>query len=363
MTRLAIAHSSATTVEIGGRELLYFGGCDYLGLAHDPRVVEALRGAALRFGVSAGASRETTGSASAHEALEADLARWLGFEAAVLLPDGYTANLAAAQALAQDGGVALIDQHAHPSLFDAAAAARLRVLPFAHGRSDRVLELLSGVDPAPAVVMTDSAFPLRGEIAPVAELAAAVEDHPGAWLVLDDCHGTGVLGACGRGALERARVSSPRALVTSTLSKALGCYGGFVAGSREAVERVRARSQLYFTTTPIPPALAAAASAALELAFASDARVRRLRENVAYVRERNAKLAHGGELPVLAIELASAECMRATETAMRGAGILAPYVRYPGGPAEGCIRVAISAAHAKDDLDRLLTALAPHLGA
>lgn len=361
MARLDIERSTATTVVLGGRELTYFGGCGYLGLAHHPDVVHAARTGFERYGVSSGASRETTGNTRAHDELESALAHHLGCDALALLPDGYLANLAALQSLAGAVDIALVDDGAHPSLFDAAYAARLGVQHFQHASAEAVRCLL-GESAERCAVLTDTVFPSRGEIAPIAELAQACEASE-AWLVLDDCHGTGVIGATGRGALEHAKLPGKRVLLTSTLSKALGCYGGFVAGSREAIERVRG-SAAYVGSTPIPPAIATAASVAVELAFADNRLVTKLRDNLERFHARSRKFrtsAHAAQLPVIAFSLGAPERMRAVEAALLDDGILAPYVCYPGGPPEGNFRIVVTAAHDHADIERLAGALARHL--
>lgn len=371
MARLAISRSTATTVEIDGRELLYFGGCGYLGLAHHPQVVRALADGLARYGVSSGASRETTGNTLEHDALESELAQWLGCEAVLLTPEGATANLSLAQGLVGMTKVACIDELAHPSLFDAAAAAGFSVHAYAHGHFGSVPMFASAFAspaclPAPSrevAMFTDSVFPSRGEIAPLRQLAEDLECHDGL-LVIDDCHGTGVIGDTGRGAFEYARVRSDRALLTSTLSKALGCYGGFVAGPRRWIERIRERSQAYVGTTPIPPAVAAAVRVALKLAFGEGELLARLRANVEHLRSRLDGLfplsAHR-ELPVFAFSLELRERMQALHDALLAEGILAPYVNYPGGPANGNFRIVVTAAHSSEQIDRLATSLRKHL--
>lgn len=365
MARLPIQSSRGSTVVIDGREFDYFGGCGYLGLAQHPRVIEALVAGAQRHGVSSGAARETTGNALAHDELERDLARHLRCEATVLLSEGATANLAAAQALALEHTLALVDERSHPSLFDAAQAAKLEVRPIAHADSSALRAELARAGTRRAVVATDSVFPSRGEIAPLAEWAQLAAEHGGTLLV-DDCHGTGVIGPHGLGALEHSALSGSHVLLTSTLSKALGCYGGFVAGDTKWIELVRTRSNAYLATTPVPPAIAEAARVALDVAFGSPERLGRLRANIALMRsglERLGMPTPREELPVFAFQLGDAETMRTLEASLRDAGVLAPYIRYPGGPPEGFFRIAVNAAHSLGQIERLIELLERHAGA
>lgn len=365
MTRLRIESSRATSVEIGGRELLYFGGCDYLALAHDPRLLQALAEGAARHGISSGASRETSGNATVHDELEVAIARRIGAGAAVLAPDGFTANCAALETMAADHDRALVDEAAHPSLLAAARAARLEVRSFPHLDVNALAERLADGRARRTVVVSDSVFPIQGEIAPIAALAETTR-AAGAMLLLDDAHGTGVIGATGRGALEHgAAITADHVAVTSTLSKALGAYGGFVAGSEAFAERARA-ADAYVTTTPIPPALARAALVALDLAFGSDELVRRSRANAACLRaglERVRLPVPRDDLPVFAFAVQPAERMHALHEQLLADGILAPLVRYPGSAPQGQFRIAVSAAHSIDDIERLVDALARGLGA
>lgn len=359
MPRLAIQASSATRVVLDERELLYFGGCGYLGLAHHPRVVAALAEGAQRFGASAGASRETTGNCVAYDQLEHELARRIGVPEVVLTPEGYTANFVAAQALASERRVALIDSHSHPSLVDAAYAARLEVHTWAHGELE-LLERLLAQHGERAVVMSDGVFPSRGEIAPVRELAQMAGALDAA-LLIDDCHGTGVVGGGGRGSLEHAGVRDDHVVLTSTLSKALGCYGGLVAGASSLAATAREHSQAYIGSTPPPPALAHAALTALSLAYDEPARLARLRRNCARVRDGFQALGlptPREDLPVFAFALHEADAMVALHEQLRRAGLFAPYVRYLGSPPSGNFRIVVNAEHSDDDLERLLHELA-----
>jgi 7-keto-8-aminopelargonate synthetase-like enzyme len=371
MPRLPITTSRSVQVEIEGRSLLYFGGCDYLGLAHDPRVMAALAEGTQRHGVSAGASRETSGNRVIHELLEAELAIRLGCEAALLVPEGALANLAAVQGLVAEfpGRFerALIDELAHPSLADAARGAGLACESFTHLDCAELNRRLSA---APrALVLTDSVFPSRGELAPVADLLDAIETAD-TCLVLDECHATGIVGPLGRGMIEQLGARNARVLITSTLAKALGTYGGFVAGPAARIALVRSRSSAYVGTTPIPPALAEAALAAVRAALPPPgarepgALLRRLRGNVqtssAGLERLGLSVPRVG-LPVFSLELAPAARMEALHAALMADGLFVPLMRYYGGPAAGSLRMVVTAAHTSADIERLLAALARHL--
>ncbi len=364
MTRLDIERVGRGRVVLAGRELSHFGGCDYLGLSSHPRVLAALEDGLSRYGVSPGASRETSGNAREHEQLEDALARFLGREAAVLLPEGWLADAALAESLAEECDLALVDERAHESLPAAARAAGLRAVSYGHADAVALVRRLDEHRPERPLVLTDGVFPALARCAPVRDILLALPAS--GVLLLDDCHGLGVLGVRGRGTLEHLGIDDERIALTGTLSKALGCYGGFVAATRARIERVRERSACYVGTTPVPPALAAAAREALALLEEGEvlgrlrANIARLRAGLAQVDLRVPALEH----PVVAIE---PRTHRDGERLYRGLlddGFLVPYVRYAGGPAgdgsAGWLRLAVSSAHAPEEIDGLCAALARH---
>lgn len=383
----ASSATSPTSVVIGGRTLLSFGGCNYLGLAHHPSVIEALRSGLEPFGVSSGASRETTGNSTAHVALETDAARFLGCEAALLTPDGYLANLVIAQGLAPDHDLALVDDHSHASIRDALAASGMQVVPYEHTNAESASRLLADCqrdarregkrasfagqgtfrplrthsEGLGLTIFTDGVFPSQKSIAPLRELAALLPPDRGV-LVVDDCHSTGVLGPGGRGTCEHIGLADPRIVITTTLSKAFGCFGGLIAGSRAIIDAARERSRAYICSSPIPPALALAGSASIRELERDPTRLKRLRDNIARLRRHFSKLglpAPAFDVPVFAFTLDSVERMEHAYKGLFDTGVLAPYIRYPDGMDDrrGYFRIALSAEHTGADIDRLAVEL------
>jgi len=343
---------------------LSFGGCNYLGLAQDPRVVDATRTALEQFGLSSSASRETTGNTDPHEALERRLGAFTGYPASLLLPDGYTANLAALQALEAQGFThALIDERAHRSLVDAARVARMATLRYAHRDPDHAARTIART-PGRVALLTDGVFTADGAIAPLHALLDALRDSD--TLLVDDCHGFGVLGPSGRGTPHHTRTErDPRVLVTTTLSKGLGCAGGVVLGAEETLASARANASAYICTTPASPALAAGAIAALGILETDPSLPARLRENAQHLRSvlaAHAPEIHADPTPIRAFTPADPDTMHALELSLLDEGIVAPLIRYPGGPASLYFRLSVSAAHTREDIDRfdeILTRLVP----
>ena len=357
--RLAFDATTATTVVLDGRELVAFGGCNYLGLAHHPAVIDALQRGARETGVSSGASRETTGNHVAHEELERDLAQFLGTQSALLAPDGYLANLVVAQALAPDHSIALFDAKSHASVRDAIAAAGFESIEYEHAKASSAARALAAHPHERVAIFTDGVFPSLKHVAPLPELLANLPAERGT-LVVDDCHGFGVLGARGRGTCEHFELADPRIVITATMSKAFGCHGGVIAGSLELIASARERSRAHVGSTPIPPALARAGSAALRELQRDPARLTRLRANIERLRAHFRELglpASDLALPVFAFTLAAQAEMERVHRRLLAAGLLVPLIDYPDVPG-GYFRVVVNAEHTIEQIDRLARELA-----
>ncbi|MEM7516840.1 MAG: aminotransferase class I/II-fold pyridoxal phosphate-dependent enzyme, partial [Planctomycetota bacterium] len=312
------------------------------------RSVLAAASASLgRDGVSAGASRTTSGTHGEHASLEAELALFLGTEACAILPDGALADLAAVRAAVRAIGTeslrCAIDADAHPALVDAFLACSLEATSFA------------GAAPSESstLILTDGVYPMDGRAADLDALLGALPADEGLLLV-DDSHGLGVLGDSGRG-IGEGRVE-PRLLLTGSLSKALGCGGGYVAGSARLVELAR-RSTAYVGTTPIPPAVAAGCRAALrDLCTEPCQRLRRMRsraDELAAISIRLGAAPSSFRFPVRSIPVATREEGERLQQRLVECGLFVPFVHYPGSPAEGAFRLAVNADHSSADLDRL----------
>jgi 8-amino-7-oxononanoate synthase len=390
MARLNVELTTATTITVDGRELLAFGGCNYLGLAHHPAVLGAVREGMAKFGISTTASRETTGNTIVHDKLEQELAAFMHQEAAILLAEGYTANIAVAQALCRRHGVALIDARAHKSLRSAAAAAGMQVFEYEHLNADSAAWLVRQYGDQGVVIFTDGVFAADGAVAPVADLLAVLPKQR-AVLVVDDCHGFCVLGDRGEGTVCEAGVDDPRVCITTTLAKGLGCYGGAVIGRRALIDSVREHADVYRRSTPVPTPLAMAARAALGVLQRETELISYLRRNTATMRqmlaglgigfestaqprETSAAAAEGGvatiqaptttaqeKVPIFTFTLESSAKMEKVHQTLLESGIYAPYIEYPGGPTSRFFRLTACAKHTPDQLQRLSDFLARSL--
>lgn len=360
MPRLDVESTTATTITIAGREVVAFGGCNYLGLAHHPAVAEALAEGMAQFGLSTTASRETTGNTIVHDDLERDLARFTGQESAILLAEGYTANIAVAQALSRSLGVALIDARAHRSIRAAATAAGMQVCEYEHLNPDSAAWLARQYADAGVAILTDGVFAADGALAPLPGLLRALPRHRAA-LVVDDCHGFCVLGNRGSGTIEHFGIDDPRVVMTTTLAKGLGCYGGAVLGRRPLIEAVREHADVYRRSTPVPTPVAAAARAAVRTLEIDATLLATLRRNTEHLRRGLSALGlpvHDQAIPIFTFVLEPASAMPAVHAALLREGLYAPFIEYPGGPTPQFFRVTVTARHSPEQIDALLAGLA-----
>lgn len=345
--------------------LLNLSGNDYLGLARDPRLLEAARGAAERWGFSLASSPLVAGYTPLHEALEEDLKDLYGAEAALLFPTGYQANLALLAALPQEGDLLLLDAYAHASLHDGARLARAERRRFSHGDLEALEGLLRTARGQPFVVV-DGVYSMDGDFAPLLELKA-LADRYGAYLIVDDAHGALVTGE-GRGSLARFGLAPGENLfVTGSLSKAFAALGGYLLGPLWLRDHLLQRGRGFIYSTALPPPAVAAARAALALAQSEPwrrarllAHVRRLREGLKVL---GARVLGEEGAPLLALLAGEAQAALALEAALRARGVFVRAIRPPSVP-EGMsrIRLSPSAALGEREVEEVLAAFREVLG-
>ncbi len=230
-------------IVVGGREVVAFCSNDYLGLAADPRLIDAAAEGARKFGVGAGASHLILGHSTPHYSLEATLAQFVQLPRALLFSTGYMANIGIVTALAGRDDAVFADKLNHASLNDAALLSRATFKRYPHAGLAALEKLLSSSVARRKLVVTDAVFSMDGDLAPVPQLLQLCERYD-AWLVLDDAHGFGVLGAGGRGVLQHFGVTSPRIVYMATLGKAAGVSGAFVAGE-PPIDRVASATRAH----------------------------------------------------------------------------------------------------------------------
>ena len=348
-------------VKVDGRELLAFCSNDYLGLANHPQVIEAWRAGALRWGVGGGASHLVIGHSTPHHELEEALAEFTGRPRALLFSTGYMANLGAVTALLGQGDTVLEDRLNHASLLDAGLLSGARFSRYLHNDAASLVNRLDKAD-GNTLVVTDGVFSMDGDLADLPALCAAAKAK-GAWVMVDDAHGFGPLGASGGGIVEHFGLGQDDVQVlVGTLGKAFGTAGAFVVGSEELIETLVQFARPYIYTTSQPPALACATLKSLELLRSED--WRRVHLNALIKRFREGARAIGLQLmdsatPIQPILIGdSARAMRLSQL-LRERGLLVTAIRPPTVPVGSArLRVTLSAAHSSAQLELLLEALA-----
>ncbi len=361
-TRLTLEGPQDVTVRIAGREYLSFCSNDYLGLASDPRLVDAFKQGAERFGVGSGAAHLVSGHSYAHQALEEDLAEFTGRPRALLYSTGYMANLGVVAALTGRGDTVLEDRLNHASLIDAAVLAGARLVRYKHSDISSLTAKLAQADSGTRLIASDAVFSMDGDCAALPGLNAAAVDH-NAWLLVDDAHGFGVLGNQGRGWLaDQLPDPVPNIIMMATLGKALGTFGAFVAGSDALIETLIQQSRTFIYTTASPPAVAWAARTALQLVREGQHLRDRLDALICRFRQGAAQLGlplMNSATPIQPLLLGEAGTALSLSEALRRRGILVTAIRPPTVPNGAArLRVTFSARHAPEHVDRLLEALA-----
>ena len=349
---------------VDGREMLNFASNDYLGLAGDPGLARALADGALAWGAGSGAAHLVSGHLEPHEALEQELAAFTGFPRTLTFSTGYLANLAVTPTLAGRGDAVFADKLNHASLIDAMQLAKANgadVQRYPHNDVGALERLLAASTARTKLIVTDAVFSMDGDLAPLPALLALAERFD-AWLVIDDAHGFGVLGAQGRGSLAHFNLpASPRILLMGTLGKAAGVGGAFVAGSATAIDYLLNKARSYIFTTAAPPAVACALRASLQRIAGGDALRRQLFANVARLRSGVTTLPWTLPASMTAIQPLIVGDNQATldlAQALWSRGLWVPPIRPPTVPrGTARLRICLSASHTPADIDRLVATL------
>ena len=351
-----------TRALLDGHEVTLFAGNDYLGLSWDTRVIRAFRDAAETHGVGSGASRLITGTSDLHAELEKRIAQFKKTEDAIVFSSGFLANMGTITALANKDDFIVMDKLNHASLIDAArasGAAKVRIYP--HKNHKRLEELLKlGAGYRRRMIITDSVFSMDGDFADLKELVR-LKNIYSAWLMIDEAHGTGILGKRGAGLAEEEGVEDEVDIKMGTLSKAVGTMGGFVAGPKTLIDYLRNHARSFIYSTALPPAVMAASLAALEIIEREPPLREKLWNNVNILRSglKRIGLSIGPTAsPIIPIILGSDESTMKLSEALLEDGFYVPGIRPPSvPPGEARLRVTVSAAHTESDLRGLISAL------
>ncbi len=342
-------------VTLDGQPVLLLCSNDYLGLANHPRVRGAAADAAMRWGAGTGASRLISGNMQPHGRLEDRLARFKGYESALLFGSGYLANTGTIAALAGEGEVVFSDELNHASIIDGCRLSRAATFVYRHGDTEHLAWGLREAAGRGSLIVTDGVFSMDGDLAPLPQLVELAREH-GCRLMVDEAHATGAIGPGGRGSVAAAGLSGEVDLVMGTLGKALGSYGAYVCASRELTDYlINTARSLIFSTAP-PPPVAAAGLAALELLESRPQRIEELHANAATLR--SALTDQGlatGDSQTQIIPVGVGDAARTMELSERllERGVFAQGIRPPTVP-EGTsrLRFTVMSTHRTAELER-----------
>jgi len=359
--RVIVSPQGAHIKVTPGRDVLNFCANNYLGLANHPKILAAAHKALEDHGFGLASVRFICGTQDLHKQLEQTIARFLGMEEAILYSSCFDANGGLFETLLDEQDAIISDALNHASIIDGIRLCKARRYRYRHADMDDLRDqLVQAKEARTRLIATDGVFSMDGDIAPLGQITALAREHD-ALVMVDDSHATGFVGKRGRGSPEHCGVEGKIDILTSTLGKALGGgSGGFVAAGREIVTMLRQRSRPYLFSNTLPPAIAGAGVAAFELLDKSDDLRAKLHENTGYFRGR--MKAGGfdikpGAHPIVAVMLYESVVAQQLSAALLDLGIYAIGFFYPVVP-KGLarIRVQISAAHERADLDRAIDA-------
>lgn len=346
-------------MEFAGRKLVNFASNDYLGFASEPALREAAKAAIDQYGVGSGASRLVSGTLSIHLRVEERLAQFKQTEAALVFSSGYAAAVGTLGALCRRDDVVILDKLSHACLIDGAklSGAVVRVFPHNHlGKLESHLRWARENYPeARIIVVTESVFSMDGDWAPLQEIIT-LKNRFDALLLLDEAHAIGVIGHHGRGLASYLDLASQVDIQMGTLSKSLGCSGGYICGSRRLIDLLVNRARSFIFSTAPAPAVAASALAAIELldSPAGERRRQALRRNLAqFAEEMPAIFSEGRKVQsaIIPIILGSAKVALDAAQGLVEKGYFVPAIRYPTVPKDSArLRVTISARHTANQI-------------
>jgi 8-amino-7-oxononanoate synthase len=359
-----IESSSGSQIRIKGKDHINFSSNDYLNLSGHKDIVKAAITALKKYGFGSGSSRLLSGSQFPHRMLEERLAKFKKTEAALLFNSGYSANTGIIPAITSSGDVILSDEFNHASIVDGARLSKAEVKIYRHGdvnHLERLLKASSRKGVSRRLIVTDTVFSMDGDIAPLNDIYRLAKRYD-ALLMVDDAHGTGVLGRKGRGTLEHLGIKGEKIIQMGTLSKALGCFGAFAAGSKDLINLLINRARSFVYSTSLPPAVAEASIKALDIVeHDSDERRRKLWKNRRRLFEGINKIGFNtlnSETPIIPLLIGDTKDALRVGNYLLRKGTFAPAIRPPTVPeGKSRIRFSVTAAHTDEDINRLLEIL------
>ena len=359
--RTHVASGCDAVLQVDGKSLVNFCSNDYLGLAGHPDIAAALKAGVDQYGTGSGASHLISGHSTAHQHLEEQLAAFTGRPRALLFSTGYMANLGVINALVNRHDLVLEDQLNHASLLDGGHLSRADYKRYKHNNMQQLDYLLEQSTASRKLIVTDGVFSMDGDLAPLLEMSAVAAQHSG-WLMVDDAHGVGVLGATGAGIVEQQGLTVEQVpILMGTLGKSFGTFGAFVAGSEALIETLIQFARTYIYTTALPPAIAAASSASLQLVRREHSRREHLQQLIQRFRDGAQQLGlqlMDSQTPIQPLLINNDQLVMEVNQQLRSRGFMVGAIRPPTVPAgSGRLRITLSASHSNQQIDQLLDAL------
>jgi len=357
-----VESAQGARIDISGKRVLNLCSNNYLGLANHPELKKAVIHCLERFGAGPGAVRTIAGTTELHVGLERTLARFKGVEDVITYQSGYTANLGAIPTLVQEGDAVFSDELNHASIIDGIRLTKAKSFVYPHTDADGLKKIMEkeAASYKKKLIVTDGVFSMDGDLGPLPELAEVAEAFD-ALLMVDDAHGEGVLGSHGRGIVDHFNVHGKVDIEMGTMSKAFGVVGGYIAGKKVLVDYLRQRSRAFKFTTGSTPMDAAACMAAVNLLESSDELVTQLWENTRYFKDEIKTFGFdtgNSETPITPVMLGDEKLASEFSRLLLGEDIYVQAIKYPTVPlGKPRLRVMISAAHSRDDLDFAIVAI------
>jgi len=356
-----ITSNQEVHIDIGGKTYISFSSNNYLALATHPKVKQAAIKAVRQFGCGAGASRFIVGTMELHTRLEERIAEFEGRPGAILFPTGYTALASTIISLAGPGDTVIVDSSNRASIMDAVRLSGGKLLSYSHKDMKGLEDILrASSNFKNKLIITDSIFDMDGDIAPLPEIVN-IARHYRCILIVDESHSTGLFGDDGRGIAEFFGLSGDIDIITGTLNKALGSLGGFAAGGKELIERIREKAHSFIYTAALPPAVCAAGIAAIDIIESEPELKAKFWERVAMLKNKLGKLGlniMSTESHIIPILIKDPKITMEISRYLYENGILVPGIRFPTVTQNTArLRITVMVTHTHRDINRLAQAL------
>lgn len=348
-----IESEQSSKIVIDGREVILLSSNNYLGLANHPKIKEAAKEAIDKYGAGSGAARLISGNCILYKKLEEKIAEFKNTGAALVFGSGYLANISILSTVVGEGDLILSDELNHASIIDGCRLSRAEKIIYRHKDIRHIEEILSKRRGQKVLIVTEGVFSMDGDIAPLPEIIGIAKRYS-AMVMLDDAHGTGVLGKRGRGTAEHFGIKKGIDIHMGTLGKTFGGYGAYAAGDKGLIEFLINKARGFIFTTALPPSVLASAITAIEVLEEEPHLIKRLWENRDYLVNALKALGFdtmGCETPIIPILIGSAEKALKMSEDLFEQGVYVPAIRPPTVPEDTCrLRLTVMEAHTKEDL-------------